>query len=174
MRRLKNSNLQLEINTANAFSSNCMDSNFKQVLLNYLFSIPQLNEKQVSLLMHSIKKLKMPKYCVVAGIHYYIKCLDNSSNVYVKLCSALYLGYRLFHDHYVSIRYYAMLCKVDKHILIGYENRILRLMNFDMHISTSHVNYVIKSMEMLGTQPTYRPMTPVTPIIDNSNGIVLR
>ena len=123
---------------------------FQVVLTNYLLSIPELSERQVSTLVHAVKKLKIPVYCVLSGIHYYIKCLDNSKNVYVKLCATLYLGYRLNQDHYISMKYWSAFTKVDKHILIGYENRILKSLQFNIGVSDKHIKAMLESMEYLG------------------------
>ena len=142
---------------------------FKLVLANYFLSLPGLSEREASLLINAVIKLKIPKYCVLVGLYYFEECLNSTSNIYRKLAASLYLGYRTFHDHYINVKYWSMFTKVDTKSVIHYENQILQKLNFSVHVNPSILDATLDQLINIKNS-IYTPMSPVSPMLSPRTG----
>eukprot|EP00834_Sanchytrium_tribonematis_P007405 NODE_663_length_4918_cov_0.396140.p4 type:complete len:160 gc:universal NODE_663_length_4918_cov_0.396140:4289-3810(-) len=134
---------------------------FKLALVNYLVSQKAFTETELNVILNTIKRLRIPMFCILNSIYYFENCLNKYKHTFIKFCSALYLGYRIFHDSYISIGNWTKLTTVPKRSIIKCENQILYRMNYSVHLNTKCLDSILDRMITAVFKPMGEPMSPM-------------
>ena len=136
-------------------------------MISYLQTIPEILPKQVIYILDTIDSLRIPIHCIVTGIYFFERCLTQSnSHVYTRLSAALYLGYRIHHDRYSSIKKWGYLTRTRSIQIVRYETKILKSLEYRINIDQmilDNLFFRLSNLKMLNLLQA--PMSPVSPIL---------
>ena len=138
---------------------------FREALANYIKVLPGITPGQSMFLLKSINKVNIPVYCILVGIHYFQKCLNNSLDTYQKLAASIYLGYRLNKDRYVSVKNWSGLTFVDQKSIVFYESQILRVLKYSVQVNHTTITKTLSHVKKFGQYIAILPTSPVSPCL---------
>ena len=137
---------------------------FENALRIYFKTIPTMTTIQSDLIIEAIRTFKIPLYSVLVGLQYFDVCfLNQSTNNYLKLCSALFLGYKNFEDHYYNVKYWCVLTGTPSSSIVRYEIRMLKKLDYHIHVSRNTIEYILHKIETavdLPMTPDSQPLFP--------------